>query len=175
VQITRQCPGRPCRTYAEKSEPKVSGRGCGRALLPAPIQASHGPTPAALTRARTSPASGIGRGTSSSRSMTARGAEAVDASAVIIAPDLGIDLSLKVTPSSAMKIASRTAGAVAWHSPRRSFASPIDPRRPALGHFLATQSGRAPAFRRMAWRPLQLMPKSDGGGKALSILPWRNS
>ena len=27
----------------------------------------------------------------------------------------------------------------------------------------------------MPWRRLQLMPKSDGGGKALSILAWRNS
>ncbi len=45
----------------------------------------------------------------------------------------------------------------------------------ALGHFFATQSGRAPPFRRKAWRPLQLMPKSDGCGKALSILAWRNS
>ena len=37
------------------------------------------------------------------------------------------------------------------------------------------QSGYAPAFRRKAWRPLQLMPKSDGGGKVFSILAWRNS
>ena len=56
-----------------------------------------------------------------------------------------------------------------------TFASPIDPRRPRVGPFLAAQSGRAPTFRRKAGRPLQLMPKSDGGGKVFAILAWRNS
>jgi hypothetical protein len=97
---------------------------------------------------------------------------------------LGMDLSVKVTPLSAMEIASRAAGSVALAfsltdgccpAARRSFASPIDPRRGPRCHFLATQSGYAPAFRRKAWRPLQLMPKSDGGGKVFSILAWRNS
>ena len=37
----------------------------GLALRPDLIQASHGPTPAARTRSRTSPSPGIGRGTSS--------------------------------------------------------------------------------------------------------------
>src|ERR671913_63952 len=37
-------------------------------LRPDLIQASHGPTPAALTRTKTSPSPGIGRGTSSATS-----------------------------------------------------------------------------------------------------------
>ena len=39
---------------AERSEPRVSGRGCGSTLLPARIQESRGPTPATATRTSTS-------------------------------------------------------------------------------------------------------------------------
>src|SRR6185295_9212313 len=49
----------------DRSEPRVRGSGCGRALLPALIQPSHGPTPAAWTLTRTSPGPGTGRGTRS--------------------------------------------------------------------------------------------------------------
>jgi hypothetical protein len=110
----------------------------------------------------------------------------------MIAADLGIDLSLLTLLEGGQGHAvigneDREQGgglcgagilAHQMDAARRleeAFASPIDPRRPAPGHFLATQSGRAPAFRRKAWRRLQLMPKSDGGGKALSILARRNS
>jgi hypothetical protein len=41
-------------TTPEMLDPSVSGRSCGNALLPARIHASHGPTPAAFTRTRTS-------------------------------------------------------------------------------------------------------------------------
>ena len=40
----------------------MSGSGWGRTLLPALIQPSQGPTPAAATRTSTSPAPGAGRG-----------------------------------------------------------------------------------------------------------------
>src|SRR4029450_2638060 len=50
-------------TVPDKSEPSVRGRGCGNALLPALIQPSQGPTPAALTSTRTSSGSGSGLGT----------------------------------------------------------------------------------------------------------------
>src|SRR5512132_3122567 len=48
------------------SDPGMSGSGCGRALLPSRIQASHGPTPAALTRTSTWSRRGWGSGTSAS-------------------------------------------------------------------------------------------------------------
>src|SRR4029450_5697637 len=50
-------------TVPDKSEPSVRGRGCGNALLPALIQPSQGPTPAALTSTRTSSGPGSGLGT----------------------------------------------------------------------------------------------------------------
>src|SRR6185437_7223662 len=49
----------------DRSEPRVRGRGCGKALFPALIQPSHGPTPAASTLTRTSLGPGLGRGTRS--------------------------------------------------------------------------------------------------------------
>src|SRR5512145_2643631 len=49
----------------DRSDPRVRGSGCGRTLLPALIQPSHGPTPAAWTLTRTSPGPGTGRGTRS--------------------------------------------------------------------------------------------------------------
>src|SRR5512132_1606173 len=48
------------------SDPGMSGSGCGRALLPSRIQASHGPTPAASTRTSTWPRPGSGFGMSAS-------------------------------------------------------------------------------------------------------------
>src|SRR5271165_2101047 len=59
-------PGPIAATTPARSEPSVSGNGWGRALLPARIQASHGPTPAALTRTSACPAPGEGGGKSSS-------------------------------------------------------------------------------------------------------------
>src|SRR4051812_44597246 len=50
-------------TSPAKSEPNVSGRGCGKALRPERIQESQGPTPAACTFKSTSPEPGLGRGT----------------------------------------------------------------------------------------------------------------
>src|SRR5262249_24103080 len=58
-------------TTPEMSDPRVSGRGCGSTLRPARIRPSHGPTPAALTRTRISPSSGLG--TSMRRSSIASG------------------------------------------------------------------------------------------------------
>src|SRR5262249_11412327 len=51
----------------DRSEPRVRGSGCGRALFPALIQPSHGPTPPARILTITSPEPGSGRGTRSNR------------------------------------------------------------------------------------------------------------
>jgi len=59
-------------TTPHRSDPSVSGSGCGRTLLPARIHPSHGPTPAALTRTSTSPAAGSDRAISSN-AMTSGG------------------------------------------------------------------------------------------------------
>ena len=53
-------PGPTASTTPDRSEPRVSGSGCGRTLLPALIQPSQGPTPAAATRTSTSPSPGAG-------------------------------------------------------------------------------------------------------------------
>src|SRR5258705_2467996 len=58
-------PGPIACTTPDKSDPRVSGSGCGRMLLPLRIQASQGPTPAAFTCTTTSPPPGSGLGTSS--------------------------------------------------------------------------------------------------------------
>src|SRR6476659_9395275 len=52
-------------TTPDKSEPSVSGGGGLTLLLPSRMIASHGPTPVAATRTRTSPVAGLGRGMSS--------------------------------------------------------------------------------------------------------------
>ena len=49
------------------SEPRVKGSAWPRPLWPSRTSRSHGPTPAAFTTTSTSPASGTGRGISSSR------------------------------------------------------------------------------------------------------------
>src|SRR5690242_3504139 len=54
--------GPTLKTSPARSDPSVSGRGWGNALLPALIHASHGPTPAARTLTRTSPGPGRGLG-----------------------------------------------------------------------------------------------------------------
>jgi hypothetical protein len=49
--------------FERVSRPAVSGSGCGKALFPDLIQASHGPTPAASTLTRISPRLGPITGT----------------------------------------------------------------------------------------------------------------
>src|SRR5437763_1487379 len=104
----------------DRSDPSVSGRGCGRALLPARIQASQGPTPAALTRTRTSPPPGDGTSicssvmTSDGPKRLTREAVMIEGSVVIVvflSPD-GIYLAglVRIAPSGATKTASRLAG-----------------------------------------------------------------
>jgi hypothetical protein len=66
----------------DRSEPGVRGSGCGKTLLPALIQPSQGPTPAASTLTRTSLGPGMGRGTRSNL-MTSGGPNSCTRQAII--------------------------------------------------------------------------------------------
>ena len=60
-----ETPGPTLSTTPDRSDPSVSGSGCGSALLPSLTHASHGPTPDARTRTSTWSVPGSDTATSS--------------------------------------------------------------------------------------------------------------